>query len=202
MTSQVNKVTGIILAGGQSKRMGKDKGLLLLNDQPLINYPLKVMKLLCTEILISSNSSSYDFLGYKVIPDLYPGTGPMGGILSCLVQSDNEINFVIGCDMPFITADIFRQLILFMGDARLSVPWHGDDHYEPISGVYRKSLANEMQSYMDKVNFKLPDFFKTTSFKALPVKEIHPALEENYFFNINNETDLAKAELMINRLDK
>lgn len=186
-------MTGIILAGGQSRRMGRDKGLIPLNGQPMIYYPLKQMKELCNEILISSNSKSYDFLGFKVIPDLYPGTGPMGGILSCLVQSSNEINLVIGCDMPLVTAEIFRHLIRLMGTAQICVPWHGDDHYEPISGVYSKSLADEMKSFMEKKSFKLPDFFKITLFRALPVKEIYPPLHDNYFFNINSPSDLKKA---------
>jgi molybdopterin-guanine dinucleotide biosynthesis protein A len=187
--------TGIILAGGKSSRMGTEKGLVLYKGKPLISYALDVLNQLCDEILISANNKSYDHMGYKVIPDSYPGIGPMGGIHSCLLESKNRINLVISCDMPFITADIYQHLLSQAGDSWICVPWYEDNHYEPLCGLYLKDCLPDMKQFIDQRNFKLPDLFLKTKFKAAKVIDILPPVHQNYFMNVNSPSDLEAAQI-------
>ena len=84
------EITGIVLAGGKSSRMGQEKGLAEFDGKPMIAYALEALAPLCTEILISSNSNAYNHLGYRVVPDIIANSGPMGGIYSCMLQSQLE----------------------------------------------------------------------------------------------------------------
>jgi len=190
-------MTGIILAGGKSRRMGMEKGLANLQGQPLIQWAVSILKGVCTEILISSNSSCYDYLGFKVVPDLHPDSGPMGGIYSCLLASKNRGNLILSCDMPFVKPEIFIHLINHIGDARVCVPWYERDHYEPLCGIYMKESLTDMQTFIDAKNYKLPEFFSKTNFRALSVKDIYPVLPEHYFMNINGPLDLESANHLI-----
>jgi molybdopterin-guanine dinucleotide biosynthesis protein A len=186
--------TGIILAGGKSTRMGTEKGLVLFKGKPLINYALDVLNQLCDEVLISSNVKSYDHLGYKVIPDIYPGIGPMGGIYSCLKQSRNDLNLVLSCDMPFVTDEIFKHLLDVRENALVCVPWHKNDHYEPLCGIYHHQIIDEMNVFISQKNYKLPDLFKSSSFIPVNINQIDPPLNKHYFFSINSTADIALAE--------
>lgn len=187
-------LTGIILAGGRSRRMGVEKGLVHFNGQPLINYSIKVLKDLCSEIMISSNSNCYDYLGYKVVPDLVEDSGPMVGIYSCLTESKNRANLVISCDMPFVTEEIFQHLVSQAGNAWICVPWYENDHFEPLCGLYQKDVLPEMKEFIGDGNYKLPDLFKKTNISVVNVNELLPTLHEHYFMNINTPSDLATAE--------
>jgi molybdenum cofactor guanylyltransferase len=187
------KITGIILAGGQSRRMGIEKGLVQFGDQPLIQRAISVLKENCSEILISANSSSYNHLELKVIPDLIPDSGPMGGIYSCLMTSGNRKNLVLSCDMPFIKPGIFRVLAHHIGDALICVPWHEGEHFEPLCGIYLKDCLPGMKDFIDNKNYKLPELFAHIKFKGVPVNTIHPPLPHYYFLNINSPADLARA---------
>ena len=185
-------LTGIILAGGQSSRMGSDKGLLLYQGKPLISYSIDVLAPLCSEILISSNNELYNKFGYEVVADEISGIGPMGGIYSCLKRSKNDLNLILSCDMPYVTGDIFQLLIENMGKAIISLPWHKDEHYEPLCGVYHNDVLNFISSFIKKNNFKLPDLFKEIPFAPLNVSNLDPPLSDHYFFNINKPEDLTK----------
>lgn len=185
--------TGIILAGGRSRRMGIEKGLVQFGGQPLIQWAISVLKESCSEILISANSSSYNHLGLKVIPDLIPDSGPMGGIYSCLLESDSRTNLVLSCDMPFIKPGIFCVLAQHIGDALICVPWHEGDQFEPLCGIYLKDCLPGMKDFIDHKNYKLPELFAHIKFRGVPVRTIHPPLPDHYFLNINSPADLARA---------
>jgi molybdenum cofactor guanylyltransferase len=182
--------TGIILAGGMSRRMGADKGLVMFKGKPLIQYSIDVFSAICSEILISSNSGEYANLGYKVVPDIYSGIGPMGGLYSCLKNSANEINLVLSCDMPFVTVEVFDHLLAVRGNSQVCIPWHENEKYEPLCGVYTNAILNEMEVFIKNENYKLPDLFKHISFLPFRISEIDPLLSNHYFLSINSPSDL------------
>ena len=87
-----NNITGIILAGGKSSRMGSDKGFLKLNDKRFVLYSIEALKPLVSEILIVSDNENYDTFGYKRIEDIIKNSGPVAGIYSGLKASKTEYN--------------------------------------------------------------------------------------------------------------
>ncbi|MDX9905719.1 MAG: molybdenum cofactor guanylyltransferase [Bacteroidales bacterium] len=185
-------MTGIILAGGRSSRMGHDKGLISFHGKLLVQYSIDVFEKLCREILISSNNLEYEQFGYPVIPDVTGEIGPMGGLYSGLLKSTNKINLVLSCDMPFVTGNIFQRLIYRAGTAQVCIPYYGQEKYEPLCGLYRKNILETMtRSLFEEKNYKLPDLFSRVETRLLLISEIDPPLPEIYFKSINSPEDLA-----------
>src|ERR1035437_7677768 len=99
-----NNLNGYILAGGKSSRMGTDKGLLVFNKKTIIQHVIAQLKPVVKEVIIVSNNRDYEKFGVKVIADIIKNIGPAGGIHAALSHSNTNHNFIVSCDMPFITA--------------------------------------------------------------------------------------------------
>ena len=192
------EVTGIILAGGKSSRMGTDKGLQELCGIPLINYAIQVLSGLCGNIIISSSSKAYESFGYKTVADEIPGIGPMGGIYSALKQSNTEKNLVLSCDLPFVSKELLSYILKNSEGYQAAVPWQGNQHYEPLCGFYNLSVLDQMNVFIQNGNYKLPDLFQKIRINKLIINDMNDFYNENLFLNINSKHDLATAENMMN----
>ncbi len=197
-TAEKVKLTGIILAGGKGIRLGRNKGLAKLQGKHLIEYVVSNLLEVCDEILISSNTAQCEKFGYRTIPDIYSGKGPMAGIHACLKASKNEHNIVVSVDTPFVGKDFIKFMLDKKGNGLIAAPWYGKDYYEPLCAYYNKKVVREMESFFEKGNYKLPDLFKAVPFTAVSIPKMadfnHPML----FHNINTEEDLLLAEKYLN----
>ena len=194
------EVTGIILAGGKSSRLGTDKGLQELCGKPLISYSIKVLSELCSTIIISTSSDAYQSFGYKTVADEIPGIGPMGGIYSALKQSKTQKNLVLSCDLPFVSKELLSYIMENSNGCQVAVPWQGNQHYEPLCGFYNLSVVEQMNDFIQNGNYKLPDLFDKISINRLVINSELEFYDDNLFLNVNSKYDLATAEnLMKNR---
>ncbi|MEP2936152.1 MAG: molybdenum cofactor guanylyltransferase [Gilvibacter sp.] len=103
-------ITGIILAGGKSTRMGSDKGFIPLNGKHFIAHIVDALKPQVSEILIVSNNNAYDHLGHTRIEDLIKDAGPLAGLYSGLNASKTINNIVLSCDIPLINPQVLALL--------------------------------------------------------------------------------------------
>jgi molybdenum cofactor guanylyltransferase len=188
--------TGIILAGGKSSRLGKDKGLLELCGKKLIEIAIENLSSVCNRILISSNSDGYAKFGMEVVPDRISNIGPMGGIYSSLSVSITETNLVFAVDLPFINEGILRYLLDQSWEVQVAVPWSGKEHYEPLCACYNRSVLPIMEKFINRGNYKLPDLYKKIKLNRLIIDERLPFFTPNLFQNINSLSDLAKTKKM------
>jgi len=182
------QITAIILAGGKSRRMGTDKAFLLLNNHTLLDCAIKICQPFCKSILISSNSVEHKKIGYNIIPDEILDCGPMGGILSCLKETETEWNFVISVDSPFVEPELIQFLITEIGEFDAVVPVHSKGK-EPLIALYHKNSLVEIEKKIESGNFKMHDLLKTINTKFVDVQE----LIEKYpkiFHNLNRPEDL------------
>ena len=189
-------VSGIILAGGKSRRMGTEKGLIRYKGKPMIEYAVDALSPHCDQILISANSSVYNYLGYQVVEDEIPDAGPMGGIYSCLRQSKNDVNFILSCDMPLISDYAISQILASIEGFDIAVPWHGKNYYEPLCAVYRKGLITKFEKSINNGNYKILDFIKEVNANKIDIEKensLHPDL----FFNANSKNDLKQLLQMV-----
>ena len=191
-------ITGIILAGGKSSRMGTDKGLQELCGKPLISYTIQVLSKLCSTIIISTSSDAYQSFGYKTVADEIPGIGPMGGIYSALKQSETPKNLVLSCDLPFVSKELLSYILKNSEGFQAAVPYQGNQHYEPLCGFYHLSALDQMQGFIETGNYKLPDLFEEIAINRLIIKNKLDFYSENLFFNVNSKHDLATAENLMN----
>lgn len=148
------QITGIILAGGLSKRMGTDKALIQHNGKTLLENAIEICKPACKSIIISSNNPEHGKYGHPLIADVIQDCGPIGGIYSCLEKSDTDWNFVISVDTPFVTGDFIEFLLLQTGNFDAVIPLHSGKT-EPLIALYNKTCLTVMQSQIRLNQFKL-----------------------------------------------
>ena len=182
------KITGIVLAGGKSSRMGSDKSKMVLNGKTLIEYSIEALKPLCETVVISSNNNIYDYTGCEVWPDELPDGSPMIGIYSCLKRSSTETNIILSCDMPLINKVLLKYLLSNSKDFDITVPIHGNNLIEPMCGIYKKSCIDVLKGFIDKGNYRLNECIRSTSHRLVKVSQTTD-FPENLFSNINTPDD-------------
>lgn len=143
-------ITGIILAGGKSTRMGSDKGLLPFNGKPFIQYSIDALRPLVSEILIVSDDDVYDQFGLKRVNDKLKDAGPVSGICSGLEASTTEYNFVLSCDIPLIKTDVLVMLLSASNDTYNIIQAESLGKTMPLVALYKKKVRNHFQRALDK----------------------------------------------------
>ncbi len=134
---KIEGVTGVILAGGSSSRMGNNKALLLVDDVPIITRSYRVLASIFREVLIVTNTpQDYDFLPCRKVPDIYPGIGSVAGLHAALTHSTNSRTFVSACDMPFLQPDIIGHLCEIQSHGFDAVIPFSSGGQEPLHAVY------------------------------------------------------------------
>ena len=183
-----NPITGFVLAGGKSRRMGIDKSLMSLNGKTLIEYSIDALKPLCNNVVISSNNSIYDFTGCEVWPDELPDQAPIVGIYSCLKRSKTDINIILSCDMPLISTTIIEYLLENSVNHSITVPVHENGFIEPMCGIYKQSAIAILKEYIEIGNFRLNDCILVSSHRLIPTYRLS-FFSPNTFININTHED-------------
>lgn len=184
------KITGIILAGGKSKRMGTEKGLVLFRGKSLIEYPYELFNKLCDEVIISSNSNSFNYLGCSVYKDEDKDFGPIGGIYTCLKTSSNEINIISPCDMPFLTIELYQLLLSNLSNFDAVLTTKDGFHIEPLVGIYNKSTLPLFKKYIESGNSHLQELIKELNYNLIKIDSFSCNSDESLFLNINTLSEL------------
>lgn len=186
--SQTEKISGIILAGGKSSRMGQDKGLLRFQGKRLIEYTIDLLRPLCSQLLISTNQTGYEQFGFELVADQYPDCGPVGGLHAALNASENDWNIVLSCDTPFLNQELLK-LLLKNNDGYLAVIPKHRKGMEPLAALYHRNLAGFFEQQILRGNFKLQKIIHGQNVNVFDVSILlqkHP----NLFHNLNLPDDL------------
>lgn len=132
-------ITGIILAGGKSSRMGTDKGFLKLNGKLFIEHSIAAMKPLVSQIMIVSNNPEYDAFKLKRVEDIIKNSGPLAGIYSGLHHSETEYNLVLSCDIPLIKTSVLEKLIEANDEVSGIIQIVSNNRQMPLIALYKKT---------------------------------------------------------------
>ncbi len=187
---QKSELTGIILAGGNSRRMGVNKAILEVKGKKLMEYPIGLLQKHCARLLISSNMPLS--LPYPVVSDVRKGLGPMIGIYSCLLESTTPYNVVLSCDMPCISDEMITCLLDHIDQDKIIVPIHDDDLMEPLCAVYPTVLAEPMKESMEKNRLTLYEFILSRPHTLLNIHNKLKWWSADLFLNVNTPEDLEK----------
>lgn len=182
------QVTGIILSGGQSTRMGTDKALLLLKGKTLLENAIEICNPVCNEILISSNNSEHEKFGYKIVPDEFTNCGPLSGIYSALKKSQTEWNFIISVDAAFVKPDFIHTLLNNANNFDAVVPYHNFGK-EPLISMYNKSGLRVMLEHLQSKNLKIHNLLNALNTKYINSQSWVEKFPE-IFRNLNRPDDL------------
>jgi FdhD protein len=183
-------ISGVILAGGESRRMGSDKSLLPIHGARFIDHVYARMASLFDEVIIVTNSPElYPEIPCRKIPDIYLGQGALAGIHSGLKQAKNEQVFVVGCDMPFIAGEVVKKICSHAAEADLVLPLSSSGH-EPLHALYGKTCLPAMEQVLDAGKQRICLFFDQVRVMEIPSHEMLPLdLAERSFQNINTPED-------------
>jgi molybdopterin-guanine dinucleotide biosynthesis protein A len=198
--------TSIVLAGGRSSRLGREKHLEKLAGESLIERVISHLSSLSTEILlvISRKQARISLQSYthpeaKTVADLYPRKGSLGGIYTGLVYSKTLRNLVVACDMPFLNPALLRYMISLSPGFDVVIPRIGDK-IEPLHAIYSKNCVKPVEEQLKRDNLRIAGFFDSVKVRYIEKEEIERFDPEHLsFFNVNTEADLEKARRLAQR---
>ncbi len=177
--------TGIILAGVKSSRMNQDKGLMLMDGNPMIQYVIDVLKTVVDEIIIISNNSEYEQFGYPVYSDIIKDKGPLAGIYTGLFYSQSETNVVLSCDVPYLSEQLISFLVSEHQNHQITIPKKEGQTHQMI-GVLSKSCEAIFEISIEKDELKLIDAFKNLNLNIVDANHY----DIDLFRNLNSPNDL------------
>jgi molybdopterin-guanine dinucleotide biosynthesis protein A len=194
MKSDYADVTAILLAGGSSSRMGTEKGLVLLNGKPLLEYALETLQSVFDKIIISSNSKVFNEYGLPVVADEFPDFGPLSGIFSGMKVMNTQYAFVLSYDMPFIKPELIRMILDYRHNYKVVLPVY-QDFPVPVCAIYHRSILPQMESNLRTKKLKLIRFVKEQKHHQLKLDSDI----ENQLFSLNTQQDIYLAEAIQNK---
>jgi molybdopterin-guanine dinucleotide biosynthesis protein A len=201
MNQMSDKVSLVIQAGGGSRRMGEDKALKSFLGRPLIQRVVDRLASIAAEILVTTNHpAGYTFLGLRLVPDLVPGCGTLGGLYTAIASASHPIVAVVACDMPFASAALIEAAIrlLIREEADVVVP-RSSGGLEPMHAVYRGAACLPViQSAVESNQLKVIDWFPAVHVREITPEEV-AAVEPSglTFWNINTPEDFITAERLV-----
>lgn len=187
---RISDVTGVILAGGQSSRMGSNKALLPYRGGRFIEAIHRLFAEIFTEVLLVTNSpGQYEFLPCRKVPDLYAGMGVLAGIHSGLYHSSSPAIFAVACDMPYLVEGLIRHLAGRADAGGVLIP-ESPGGFEPLHAVYGKGCLAAIEATLLRGQRRIVSFFDRTNVSRMNLEQVayfDPAFVS--FININTPDD-------------
>jgi molybdopterin-guanine dinucleotide biosynthesis protein A len=200
-TPETVAAAGIVLAGGQSTRLGQDKALLRLpGGATLVSAVVGVLASVVDEVLVVSEDGSRLGLGTtRCVPDALRGAGALGGIYSGLAAAAHDRALVVACDMPFLNPALLRHLLIPREGCEAVLPRLASGLVEPLHAVYYRSCLGAIESQIRAGRHKVTSFLDLVAVCYVEEPELRrtdPDLRS--FFNVNTREDLERALAILN----
>ncbi|HEX74490.1 MAG TPA: molybdenum cofactor guanylyltransferase [Dehalococcoidia bacterium] len=193
-------ITSIVLAGGKSLRLGRNKYLETINGQSLIERVIDQLKSVSLRILIVTSREQINLPAAgeaEVLVDLYPGKGPLVGIYTGLLAAESSHSLVVACDMPFLNIELLCYMIELSQDFDAVVPKLGKGKVEPLHAIYSKSCLGSMKALLEHDQLEVSRVLDTVRVRYVEQAECQrfdPQLLS--FININCQSDLELATML------
>ncbi len=209
MQTVKDSTTGIILAGGSSRRMGQNKALMRLGCATLIEHTLCQMRLVTTNLLLITNTpSQFGHLGVRMYTDVVPNMGALGGIYTGLTRADNPAVICVACDMPLLQPRLLSYLTTILGEDDAVVPYVEDSNpsdpkFQTLSAVYSKKCLSAIKQMFAEGELRVHALYSRISVRVVPPSEWRQFDPHGHsFFNINTPADLNDASRLIHSFQK
>jgi len=197
------EVTGILLAGGKSRRMGKDKRHLLLEEQTLLERGLGVLHSIFQNVLVVIAQDSPPLkVDARVVRDLMPDCGSLGGLYTGLMQATTHCVFVVACDMPFLNQAVIAQFTSRRVTADIVMAKLAN-RLHPVHALYGKRCLPALEQMIQARRLKIQELVLQSSLRVQYITEadlriIDPAGRS--FYNVNTAADLEAARSLLARV--
>lgn len=181
-------IAGLILMGGKNRRMGGEKKAFLTDEgRPFYRCMADVMPQMKKIYLSVEDKSCYSRMEYPMLEDLYPGIGPMGGILSSLKQCEEDALLVLPCDMPRLSRRFTEKLMEVWEKEGVPACIYVGKRPQPLIGIYPKEWAPLMERMVREGNYRMASLLEQADHRKVEV----PA-DETVFFNVNTKEEYRK----------
>lgn len=186
-----NDITGVVLAGGKSLRMGVNKSFLKFRDSTIIEHILKLMKDIFEEVIIISNTPE-EFALFKlpIYKDIYLQKGPLAGIHSGLIHAKNNKIFVLSCDIPLMSKEMIKYIIDYQSNKPVKI-CRAAGYLQPLVGVYSNTIidaAEKILSENEAHDKSLHKFLKEVDTEIISPEGLD-FYKDEIFFNVNSPED-------------
>ena len=168
--------------------MGQDKGLVMFNGKPMVQYSLESVADACRYTFIVANSNRYSQYGVAVIGDVVSCKGPIGGLLTAVMHTTTDYVLLRSCDTPYITSAMVQHVIRCLDGSEAIVPLH-NGKLQPMCAAYSKTLIPTLQERISTGRLRMRELIEgvATKFVDMPDGVI---TNVNAFANINSLSDL------------
>jgi molybdopterin-guanine dinucleotide biosynthesis protein A len=184
-------MTGAVLAGGQSRRMGTNKAFIEVEGLTIIERVLAVLdEVFERRLIIANDVQLFGGLGAPVIPDYYKGAGSLGGIYTALLNSDSRQTFVTACDMPDIRPEAVKKLISTPSEDALVVIPYINGRLHPMHALYDKRCLAPIEKMIKKGELRIMTLFDEIKIKKLTEDEFSGVDIAASVANINTRQEL------------
>jgi len=197
------EVTGILLAGGKSRRMGEDKRHLVVGEQTLLERGLRVLQsIFCEVLVVIAQDSPPLSIDARVVRDLVPDCGSLGGLYTGLTQATTPYIFVVACDMPFLNQTVIAQFTNRRATADIVIA-KLDDRLHPMHALYSKRCLPALEQMIRARQLKIQEIVSQSSLRVRYITEadlltIDPS--GHSFYNVNTMADLEAARSLLPRI--
>jgi molybdopterin-guanine dinucleotide biosynthesis protein A len=195
-------VSGIVLAGGASVRLGQDKALVEIAGRTLVERVVDVLRSVVDEIvLVTPSPERLAWLGLSAVGDVYPGVGTLGGLHAGLSAIGSPYGLVVGCDMPLLKRGLLAYMISQIGDAEVIMPRVGR-FYEPLHAIYARSILSTLEARILAGQRRIRqacDGLRTRYVLEDEIARYDP--EHLSFYNVNTPQELERARAVLHDLE-
>jgi len=186
----VEPVTGFVLAGGKSSRMGRDKAFLQLKGQTLLSLALEAASAVAASVWIVGSTAKFAAFG-PVVEDIYPERGPLAGIHGALASTATDLNLIMAVDLPFLQPNFLQYLISQAREspAVVVVP-KTDGGLQPLCAVYRRRFVEVAERSLRAGRNKIDSLFAEVQTRPIEPEELERnGFQQEMFRNLNTEQD-------------
>ncbi len=199
--NKLSGITPVILAGGKSSRMGRNKSFVTLAGKPLIEVVLDTVTsvFLQPPVIVTNSPELYKYLNLTMAGDIFIDKGPLAGIHAGLTHSPTAYSFVFGCDMPFLDTEFVKFMVERLQDEQVLIPRCGK-WVEPLHALYAHDCLPFIEEKLNHNICKIQAFFPGVRTGYVDINEYNYELD--CFLNINSQADLEKAETVFLKCNK
>lgn len=209
MTNDLPPLSAAVLAGGQSRRMGQNKALMPLvnGGPPMMAIVLDRLRQVAADLtIVASDATPYERFGVRIVPDLLPGSGTLGGIQAALAAAEHEHCLVVACDMPFLSVELLQRMAAEPRDFDVFVPLlpgeskqgQGGLVYQTLHAIYGRACAPAIEVRLQLGDRRVIGFYTDVNVRTIDENTVR-RYDPNFssFFNANTPAALAEARAML-----
>lgn len=186
------KIAGVVLAGGNSRRMGANKSLIQWDGKSLLEWQAEKLWACCDKVYISSGSDQPLLGAFPCVPDKFGGKGPMDGIASAFHASDAGALLVLAVDLPGVSLRLLQGLCDRFEQTGITVAARAGEFPQPLCAIYPREALPILEKALATDNLRMMELLKSLHADSLSLHDFHPPIHEMELFNVNLPEDWRK----------